>query len=95
MTIVDYTTKTAAEIVALIEADQVWVDMGCDLLDSDSVLIESITNDVMASGSAIEYGAYNTIHRTCTLTVSRELQWGSQRVKPYMLISSDNTEWVS
>lgn len=87
MTVVDASTLSAAELVALVEADHLQVDVGCDLLDSDSVFIEDISADVVASGSSVELGVYNTIHRTCTLNVSRELQWGSQRVKPYMLLS--------
>lgn len=88
MTVVDGSTLTAAELVALVEADSLTIDAGLELLDSDDVFIEDITDDFIADGSSIDLAIYRTVHRVATVNVSRELQWGSQRLRPYLLLSS-------
>ena len=88
MAVVEGSTLTAAELVALVEADSLTVDAGLELLDADDNLIEDITSDFLADGSTIERGIYRTVHGTARLRVSRELVWGSQRLRPYLLLSS-------
>lgn len=90
MSVVDASTLTAAEIVALLEGESLYIDAGLELLDSDDVLIEDISADLIPEGSSIERGIYRTVHATCSLRIARELQWGWQRVRPYLLVSADN-----
>jgi hypothetical protein len=91
MSVVEGSTLTPAELVALVEADSLIVDAGLELLDADDVLIDDISDDLITDGSEVSLGIYNTIHRTCTLNISRELAWGWQRLRPYLLLSSDGT----
>jgi len=84
---------TAAERTALIEGHGVWVDAGCELLDADDNLLVDISADLVADGSSVDWSETNTIHGTCTIVVSRELNWGAHRVRPYMLLSSDGATW--
>jgi hypothetical protein len=87
--VVDGFALTPAELVELIEAEHLSVDAGLELLDADDVLIEDISADLIAEGSSIERNIYRTIHGTCSLNISRELVWGRQRLRPFLLLSSD------
>ena len=81
---------TAAQVTALIEADNIEVSAGLELLDSDDTFIDDISADFV--GGTIDRGNYRTIHSTCRLRISRELVWGNQRVKPYLnLTDGDGT----
>lgn len=93
MAVVEGDTLSDAELVALVEGPAVYVDAGCDLLDEDDHLIEEITEDFVSDGSSVERGIYRTIHGTATLNISRELAWGSQRLRPYLLLSDDRVTW--
>jgi len=57
-----------------------------ELLDADLTLVEDISADV--SGGTIHRDNYADVHGTVDLTISRELAWGRDRVRPYMLLSS-------
>lgn len=89
MTVLDSSVLTVAERVALIESDWLTVDAGCVLLDADDVFIEDISDDLIVNGSAVSRGIYRTVHGSCRLNLSRDIQWGSQRLQPYLLLSSD------
>jgi hypothetical protein len=89
MATVDGATLSPAELVALVEADTLSVDAGLELLDSHDVMVADITDDFVADGSSVERGVYRTVHGTARLNISRELVWGSQRLRPYLLLSSD------
>ena len=90
MTVELGSTLTAAELVGLLESEHLIVDAGLELLDSDNVLIEDITDDFVADGSSVQRGMYRTVHGTARLRVSRDIQWGSQRLRPYLLLSDDD-----
>jgi len=92
--VVDASTLTATERVALLEADTLWVDAGLDLLDADDNLVEDITDDFVAAGSSVDRGIYRTIHGTATLNITRDIDWGSQRLRPSLLASADGVSWV-
>lgn len=77
---------TAAQVTALIEAENIEVTAGLELYDSDENFIEDISDDLL--DGTIDRGNYRTIHGTCRLRISRELVWGSQRVKPYLTLTS-------
>lgn len=81
---------TATQVTDLIEADALQVDFGADLYDSDETFIEDISGDL--AGGEVERGNFRTIHGTCRLAISKELAWGSQRIKPYMTLSDGTVE---
>jgi len=97
MTVLLWSSLTPAQQVALVEGRQVFYDAGCDLLDSDDVFITSLndeeSSDFIAAGSSVDRDIYRTLHGSARLRISRELLWGSQRLRPYHLISSDNINW--
>lgn len=76
---------TAAQVSSLIEAENLQVSAGLELLDADENLIEDISADLV--GGTVDRGNYRSIHGTCRLRISRELAWGSQRVKPYLVLT--------
>lgn len=83
-------------VVTLIEAPVVQVSAGLDLLDSSGVFVADISADLTAEGSVIARNMANKIHGTATLTISRELAWGRDRVRPWVELSADGqttTRW--
>jgi hypothetical protein len=89
MTVELWSSLTPAEQVALLEGHHVTYDAGCDLLDSDDVFVDDISADLVAAGSSVGREIYRTLHGTCRLNLSRELQWGSARLRPFTLVSGD------
>jgi len=82
--------------VDLIEAPVVQVGAGLDLLDSSGVWVADISADLTAAGSVITRNMANKIHGTAKLTISRELAWGKDRVRPWVELSADGqttTRW--
>jgi hypothetical protein len=69
-----------------VEATDLTVNPGLDLLDSDDTYVMDISSDLL--GGTVEHGNYQTIHGTCTLQLSRRLEWGSARVRPWVTYSS-------
>ena len=93
MAVVEGSTLTAQQRIDLLTGESLHVDAELWLLDSSDVLIEDVTADFQAEGSSIERSMYATIHGTATLRVSRALQWGSQRLAPKLLLSSNGSDW--
>ena len=79
-------TFTTAQITALLQAPNLEVDFGVELLSPSLALLEDISGDV--SGGTVHRDNYAPVHGTCDLTISRALAWGLDRVRPYMLLSS-------
>jgi hypothetical protein len=61
---------------------------GLELLDEYNDFVSDISEWLVPSGSSVALGSYQTIHRTCRLTLSKELDWGKARVRPYMTLTS-------
>ena len=83
-------------VVDLVEAPVVQVGAGLDLLDSSGVWVADISADLTAAGSVIARNMANKIHGTAKLTISRELAWGRDRVRPWVELSADGqttTRW--
>lgn len=93
MAVLDGSTLTDAEIVTLVEGPVLHIDGRLDLLDADDVFIEDISESFVLDGSSVEHGVYRTVHRTATLVIGRELEWGSQRLRPWLLLSADGETW--
>jgi len=77
---------TAAQVTALLVAPDLSVDFGCEILDASLALVEDISADV--SGGTIHRVNAAAVHGTCELTISRELAWGRDRIRPFMVLSS-------
>ena len=93
MTVLLWSSLTPTEQVALLEGHSVHYDAGCDLLDSDDVFVEDISVDLLPAGSSVSRDIYRTLHGACRLNLSRDVPWGSARLRPYMLVSSDGGTW--
>jgi hypothetical protein len=78
-------TLTAAE-AAIVRDASVTVDVGCDLWTTDGWL--DISESLVPAGSSLEAGSYRTIHRTCTVSLSRQLDWGKDRIRLRMSLTS-------
>lgn len=80
---------TAADVAALLAAGNQIISAGLELYDADENFIEDISDDLL--GGTVDRGNYRTIHSTCRLSISRQLLWGSQRVRPYLTLSNAET----
>ena len=78
---------TAAELVTLLEGPGFEVDAGLDLLDADENFVADISEFLVPSGSFVDRGVYRTLHGSGTLVLSTEIDWGSQRLRPWMSIT--------
>jgi len=77
---------TAALVAALLVAPDLDVDFGVELLDADLTVVEDISAD--CSAGTVRRVMAADVHGTVELSISRELAWGRDRVRPYMLLSS-------
>lgn len=78
---------TAAQVYALIEGDQVEIGCGLELLDVDDVRQLDLSDDLVADGSEVAWQAEG-IHRTCRLTMTRDVEWWNARLLPYMTLTA-------
>jgi hypothetical protein len=82
--------------VSLISAPVTEVSAGVDLLTSTNVFVEDISADLKPDSSTIVRNMANKIHGTCDLSLQRQLDWGKDRVRPWVEISADGettTRW--
>ena len=77
---------TVAQIQNLIAASSLTVDYGVELLDASLNLVSDISSDVTTGSVKRDNTA--VVHGTVDLTLSRQLAWGKDRIRPYMLLSS-------
>lgn len=77
---------TEAELHAILSGSNLDVDFGVDLLDAQNRFLADLTPDL--ESGAVERGCHRTIHGTCSLRLSRVLDWGSQRVRPWQRITT-------
>jgi hypothetical protein len=80
---------TADQVRAIVRG-HVDVDIGADLLDADGAFLEDLTSDLQAGGS-VELNSHRTVHRTCRVLLSRELDWGAVRLRLWMTLASKTT----
>jgi len=79
---------TAAQVIQIVTDPVIEVDAGLELLDTSNAFVSDLSEWLIPGGSSIELGSYRTIHRTCSLKLSYELDWGRDRVRPYMTVTS-------
>lgn len=78
---------TATQVTTLLQdAASVTVGWGLELLDSTNALLADISAD--CAGGEVDRDCYATVHGSCKLQVSRPLQWGAARVRPYMTLTT-------
>jgi len=92
-TVLSFLSLTPSQREDLIGSSRLFVGAGLELLDSDENLIEDISTDLIANNSSVSRNTLQTLHSSCRLRISRQLLWGSQRLRPFMLLSSDNVVW--
>jgi hypothetical protein len=81
---------TAATVMRLIRDEPgITIGKGCELLDRSLTVLEDISTDL--AGGSVSRSAYATLHGTCRLGISRELDWGTALVRPFMTISDGVT----
>lgn len=78
---------TEAEVIHLIrDASAVAFTGGCELLTGmDLMLAADISDDVETGG--VSRSSYSTLHGEASMTMARELAWGSAIVRPYITIT--------
>jgi hypothetical protein len=77
---------TSEQVAYLIqEAPNITYGRGLEITDLDQNAIEDISDDFI-SGS-VERSSHATLHGSCSLSISRPLDWGWQVVKPYMTLT--------
>lgn len=76
---------TEAQVRALLTGPDVTITGGLDLLDTSSRFVEDISDDLV--GGTITWDNRTPLNGSCRLSIQRELAWGRDRVRPYMVLS--------
>lgn len=80
---------TDAQLRALLEARSTVVTCGVDLLDADLTYLQDISKEVLADEAlTVSYEASRALPFTAALTTILDLQWGRQRVRPWVQIAA-------
>lgn len=80
---------TGAQVSALLEAPDLEVSAGCELLTASLAFVSDISDDL--EGGTVSRNNNATIHGTCTMRLARSLVWGVDLVRPYMTLTSTET----
>jgi hypothetical protein len=80
------TAYTPAQITSLLTAPDLAVDYGVELLTPALALVADISADV--ASWVVRHDNLANVHTTIDLSISRQLAWGYDRVRPYALYSS-------
>ncbi|ABS03194.1 hypothetical protein [Kineococcus radiotolerans] len=78
---------TEDQVRAVLTADSLTVSAGCELLDSEDDVIADISGDLL--GGSVKRECLADVHGACTLQLTRELAWGRDRVRPYMVLQTN------
>src|SRR6476469_6362776 len=74
---------TDAQITSLIrDSGSVEISAGLDLIDLSLTVLDDLTGDFL--GGSVTRANYATLHGTADLNISRDLDWGTALVRPYM-----------
>jgi hypothetical protein len=84
-----YRNLTAEQVVALIAVPSLTVSSGLELFDDTDTFVADISSDLVSG--TVSHNNTATIHGTASLSLSRELTWGSDRVRPYMVLTDAAT----
>jgi hypothetical protein len=76
---------TAEQVLGLVQdAPAMTIGWGAELLDQNLGLLDDISGDL--AGGEVSRASYALLHGTARLVISRDLDWGSAIVRPYMTI---------
>jgi hypothetical protein len=75
---------TAAQVVSLLEDEDLIIAGGLEIVDLGLNLIQDIKDDL--AGGTVERQSYADMHGTARLKVTRLLDWGAGLVRPYITI---------
>lgn len=76
---------TDEQVRTLLHADALLVAPGMELLAADLTVIGDLSGDLL--DGTVEHNLLAPIHRTCNLTLSRDLAWGVDLVRPYTVLT--------
>jgi len=79
---------TATQVTTLLTGDTLRVAAGLELLSTSNAFVEDISDDLV--GGTVSRANYADVHGTCNLQITRELVWGKDRVRPYMVLSNSD-----
>lgn len=85
----DWTDLDPDAQAALIAAPSLEVDAGCELLGFDLTVVEDISTDLDASTATVQWNGNATVHRGCSVTLSRRLNWGSDLIRLYQTLTDE------
>lgn len=71
---------------ALIEAPNVTVDYGAELLDADDNVVSDLSPDLV--DGSVAYTADAEVHTTCKVDLLRDLDWPNARVRLWQSLES-------
>ena len=80
------TATTYAQFVALLEADDLFVDAAAVLLDADESELADVSADL--SGAVVSHNNYRPIHGECRVSIARRLQWQRHRLRLSVSLTS-------
>lgn len=85
---VDWSTLTADEQETLLLAVDLEVDAGCELLDfTDLSVVEDLSGLLDLSQSNVTWNGKATVHRDCSVTLARELSWGTALIRLFQVLT--------
>lgn len=76
---------TATDVIGLLTGDQVTIDGGLELLDTSNRFVEDITDDLLSG--QVRWDNRSAVHGSLQISIQRELVWGRDRVRPYMVFT--------
>ena len=79
---------TSTQITDLIEASTLTVEAGCEVVNAAETEVDDVSDVLQAEGSVVERGNYRNIHGLTRLRFTEQLEWGSERVRPFMTLSA-------
>lgn len=80
------TATTYAQFVALLEADDLFVDAAAVLLDADESELADVSADL--SGAVVARNMFRPIHGECRVSIARRLQWQRHRLRLSVSLTS-------
>lgn len=81
---------TADQVRTLLTAPEVTYAAGLELLNNSNTVLEDISDD-LATAPVVSWDNRNAVHGRVRLAIQRELVWGRDRLRPYMLVTSGDT----
>jgi hypothetical protein len=88
---VDWASLTADQVQSLVSSPMREVRAGLDLLDFDLTFAEDISDSLLLNGAQVQWNGYATVHRGCSLSLTRSIDWAHQLIRPWMTLTDNVT----